>query len=1082
MRFIITRYLIVLLGLLVNVYLYSQVHVVPIGDRKIEPEQSLSQGRINAITEDNKGIMWIGTLDGLNSYDGYNIQVFRHEIGDSTSISNNTINDLYKDKKGNIWIATENGLNLVDPKTNTFKSFLESPDNVNGRNENQITAVYIDEDNTVWYSTYGAGIVKFDYEKREKEYVSLEIDSLGNACQNVKDFIIDNDGYIWYTCAIGNLYKLDVLNKTIENIKFDGVSDEIVRKTFISSMFQSSRGKIYFTTSGENYGLYYYNPTSNLIEADNSFNSKLNNDQFISCLRYLSDIKEDESGNLWISSSYRGVFKYSNDNLISYYPDYIMDNTDQEFFGGTGIKSLYFSRNGILWFGTNGYGLSSINDFNFFFNTISPNQFSNSFTTKSVRSILADEDYIWVGGYKGLVRIEKRNNKITSYLFGAAIYKIFPHPKYDNLIFVGTDGGGLLLYDKLKNRLVNKFPPITINYQLEGTNIYFINNLNDSILWIGRNIGLEKYNLSTNEFNYVKVKGDIHSNNENYLSVLSSFVDDKANSWFGTIRNGLWYYNEKEDLLEKKLLKLEGIQPQRINAISQDSKGNYIICTDIGLYYSKSFDSTFIHLSTADGLPNNYIYACIEDEEGNYWLSSNKGITNWRIKDSSFVSYSAVHGLQDDEFNTGAYYKDSDGVVYFGGINGLTYFKPKYLNDFSKEYQFVLIKILENNNKVKPCEISPDNYTLEMNEYSNNINIEFALLSYLGTKKNEYEYRIANNNTEWQELGSSNNLVIDKPNPGKQTIQIRARVVGKEWNEQQLSIEIYKPPHFWQRWIFWVMLITIIGVFVFIYVKYRVRKIRKEQHKLETIVTERTKELTKTNEDLNASNQTKDKLFSIIAHDLRNPLNSLLGFTSLLHSKSQAYSKEEINSFIEVIYNSSKNLNNLLDNLLGWSRLQMNKINSTPRNISLNDIINSNLAFMDGNIEEKKISIINKCENNLFVFADYDMVSLIVRNILANAIKFSYKGGTIELENTYKEDFIVLSFKDYGIGMDEETKTRILNSNKNISKAGTNNELGTGLGLMLCQDFIKMNNGKMLIESELKKGSVFSIYLPKAHI
>ncbi len=1082
MQIKIPKYLLVILWLIVNLQLLSQVHVVPIGDRKIEPEQSLSQGRINAITEDDNGIMWIGTLDGLNSYDGYNIQVFRHKIGDSTSISNNTVNDLCKDKNGNIWIATENGLNLLEPETNTFSNFLEYSSSINGRNENQITSVYVDDNNIIWYSTNGAGMVKFDYKNGKKEYINLELDSLGEACQNIKKFIVDKDGYIWYTCTIGNLYKIDLIKNTIENIQFQGVSDEIIRKSFISSMFQSSRDKIYFTSAGEDYGLYCYNPKTNLVEAVKSFNSKLNNDQFISCLKNLSDIKEDESGNLWISTSYIGVFKYSNDNSISYYPDYILDNTDSEYFGGVGIKTLYFSRNGILWIGTNGYGLSSINDFNFFFNTISPNQFSNSFTTKSVRSIFDDENFIWVGGYKGLVRIEKRNNILSSFLSGTTIYKLFPHPKNSNLIFIGTEGGGLFLYDKIQDKLIKRFPPITVNYKLEGTNVYSIANLNDSILWVGRNIGLEKYNLTTNEFNYVNIKEDIHFKNENYFSVLCSLVDDNGNSWFGTIRNGLLRYNKEADLLDKQLLKVDGVQPQRINSISQDSKGNYIVCTDIGLYYSKSFDSTFTHLSTVDGLPNNYIYACIEDEEGNFWLSSNKGITNWRIKDNSFVSYSSVHGLQDDEFNTGAYYKGSDGIVYFGGINGLSYFKPKYLNDFYKEYQFVLIKILENNKLVDPLEVSSGNYYLEMSEYSNNINIEFALLSYLGTKKHEYEYRIANNESEWQDLGASNNLVIDKPNPGKQTIQIRARVVGKEWNERQLSIEIFKPPHFWQQWIFWLIIILIMGLLIFVFVKYRVRKIRKEKHKLEKIVNERTKELIKTNTDLNASNQTKDRLFSIIAHDLRNPLNSLLGFTSLLHSKSEAYSKEEINSFIEVIYNSSKNLNNLLDNLLGWSRMQMNMINSSPRNISLNDIISSNLSFMDGNIEEKKISVINKCENNLFVYADYDMVSLIVRNILSNAIKFSHKGGKIEIENSDAEKYIIITFKDYGIGMDEVTKKRIFNPDKNISKAGTNNELGTGLGLLLCQDFLQMNNGKMVIDSELNNGSTISIYLPKAPV
>ncbi len=110
------------------------------------------------------------------------------------------------------------------------------------------------------------------------------------------------------------------------------------------------------------------------------------------------------------------------------------------------------------------------------------------------------------------------------------------------------------------------------------------------------------------------------------------------------------------------------------------------------------------------------------------------------------------------------------------------------------------------------------------------------------------------------------------------------------------------------------------------------------------------------------------------------------------------------------------------------------------------------------------------------------MVSLVVRNILSNAIKFSYKGGKVELENSNSEKHIIITFRDYGVGMDDETRNRILNSDKNISKSGTDNELGTGLGLLLCKDFLVMSNGKMLIESELNKGSVFSIYLPKPHV
>ena len=162
---------------------------------------------------------------------------------------------------------------------------------------------------------------------------------------------------------------------------------------------------------------------------------------------------------------------------------------------------------------------------------------------------------------------------------------------------------------------------------------------------------------------------------------------------------------------------------------------------------------------------------------------------------------------------------------------------------------------------------------------------------------------------------------------------------------------------------------------------------------------------------------------------------------------------------------------------MGWSRLQMKKINPSFRNISLNEIIETNLLFMEGNIDEKSINILDKCENNLNVFADFDMISLVVRNLLSNAIKFTNNEGIIELSSSRSDDYLILTIKDNGVGMDEQTKENILVEGKNFTKTGTNKEAGTGLGLQLCFDFVKANKGKILIESELGKGSSFSIHL-----
>lgn len=236
--------------------------------------------------------------------------------------------------------------------------------------------------------------------------------------------------------------------------------------------------------------------------------------------------------------------------------------------------------------------------------------------------------------------------------------------------------------------------------------------------------------------------------------------------------------------------------------------------------------------------------------------------------------------------------------------------------------------------------------------------------------------------------------------------------------------------------------------------------------------------INKLNKELEESNQTKDKYFSIIAHDLKNPFNAILGFTDLLVEQYHDFDEDERKTMILELNKSSKIVYDLLENLLTWSRAQSGKIELYPKNLSLNSIIEDCVISYSRNAEQKHIDLIKNIPNGVNVYADQFTITVIINNILNNAVKFTPDKGSVTISAIKTKNWIQVSIKDTGIGMSREIIDYLLQSKKIDSTPGTRNEKGTGLGLTLIRDFIKKNNGTLAIESEPDKGTDFKFTLP----
>ena len=229
------------------------------------------------------------------------------------------------------------------------------------------------------------------------------------------------------------------------------------------------------------------------------------------------------------------------------------------------------------------------------------------------------------------------------------------------------------------------------------------------------------------------------------------------------------------------------------------------------------------------------------------------------------------------------------------------------------------------------------------------------------------------------------------------------------------------------------------------------------------------------------SNNTKNKIFNIIAHDLRSPFNAILGFSNLLLENYTRYDEKEKKKYIKVVNNSANQAYNLLDNLLNWARTQIGKLVFNPKNQSLDKIFKEVTKLNKNNAKIKNIKLSYSLSEDINIYADYDMMEIILRNLISNAIKFTHKNGEVTINTEQDKHNVIISVSDTGVGIDQEKLQKIFNISEKTSTAGTENEKGTGLGLILCKEFVEKHGGKIWVESEIEKGSKFIFSIPNNH-
>lgn len=409
------------------------------------------------------------------------------------------------------------------------------------------------------------------------------------------------------------------------------------------------------------------------------------------------------------------------------------------------------------------------------------------------------------------------------------------------------------------------------------------------------------------------------------------------------------------------------------------------------------------------------------------------------------------------------------------------------LNDiesYLNTYNNIAIAYLKKNN----IEKSEEYVNLVLKEFDkvNDLAIiqeTYKILSDINSKKGNFkkafEYKtieLAYNDTLYTQQQTSN-IIEMQTRFETEAKEREIQILKKDNDIKQLEFERQR---FFQRIL---IIISILFLIILVGGAMSFRYIRRSNKLLEqkNIEFENANiKLIESEKNLRELNATKDKLFSIIAHDLKNPFNALMGFSDLLDKNYNFLSEEERKEYIGVVSDSTQNLYKLLDNLLQWTRTQTGAITYISENFKLYPLIKQEVDILSPNADKKKININLKLDENQNVFADKNSIATVVRNLVSNAIKFTSNGGWIEIDAKQNSKFVEISVSDSGIGIKGDDIDKIFMLDSSFTTKGTANESGTGLGLLLCKEFVEKNNGKIWAESKKGKGSTFYFTLPLA--
>jgi len=1028
-------------------------------------KDGLSDGSVTCLLQDKKGFIWIGTSDGLNKYDGYQISVYKHNPQQANSIGSNFIRCLYEDSKNNLWIGLKSGgLSRMDLTTGRITTFRHEKQS-NSLSYNDVSGIIEDRNGNLWIAVDRGGLDMFDphtntFTNYPPKYPSGEL--LNNAMTGIA---LDAHDTIWLSSWGGGIYCFDMKTKTF------GIHPRWENNAYTKNIFDihiDSKG-IVWIASGEN-GIYALDPEKNTCRQYSCTSSSVHS------------TFEDSEGNLWIATAKGGInILDTNNGKFSYI---VADEVSNNGLLSNLINCVYQDRTGNIWVGTSA-GVNFYSPLISQFSWIRKDgKYPVSLSGEEVYALLKDRrNNIWVGGINCIDKINPNRNAIKKCIIQPVdqshpfnIFQSFCEAK-NGIIWIGTYTKYLIKYDPVADRFYQIEIPSPLKLNVSYRNVYGIYEDWDHTLWLSTELGAINYNPSTGVFAPLFESRQIIYPEEKTHVI---YRDRDLELWVGT-EAGLRRYTRDMKIIETYTQNdsLTSLTNNFITAIHEDKEGILWIGTMGGLHRFDKKEKKFELIKRPDINYGDPVFGLCEDKAGILWMTTTTGIIKFNPKDRSFYLYDESDGLQNKGFHKGAFFQSDDGELLFGGKDGFNAFYPEKLKINEQKPPVVITDFQIFNRSILPEEkgiltrLISETDKIKIKHSQSVISFQFAALNFVSPSKNRYRYKMEGFDQNWISTNPGQRFVTyTNLNPGKYTFFVKASNNDGVWNENPVSLRITIQPPFWKTgYAYALYLILLCGLIYLLFSYFMIRERDKNNLKIAKLEAQKIREI----------DDMKFNLFTNISHEFRTPLSLILGpLTQIIEKKN--YKQEDENLFM-LMFRNSHRLLRLINQLLDFQKIEAGKL---ELNMKYDDIIRfitdltSTFTFY---AEEKNIQYITTSSIvNSWVNFDPDKLDKILYNLISNALQYTPEGGKIEvhLSETIEDNkkYIQIQVSDTGIGIAVEEKEKLFIAFYQGKRRKMLRDEGSGIGLALTKELVDLYHGKIHVESNVGQGAVFTVLLP----
>jgi ligand-binding sensor domain-containing protein len=1065
---------------------------------------ALSNPHVSCILQDSRGFLWIGTEDGLNRFDGYDVTVYRNNTSDTTSLLKNAIIKIYEDSRGLLWVSTGNGgLHVYNREQDNFRRLSQYSFNC------EITEFH--EDSTsVWLGgvrNHKAFVERIDKANGRRQYYNFF-----DSCHPVRSLIRISDHEFWVGIHENGLFRWDLKKNTLSR---KGPSLKL------REVIKGGPRDLWIATDA---GLYNYDVYTNKYIVYNTHTIPalpVNN------ILHLSK----ERNYLWIGTENGGLCRLN--TITNELLTFQANTNDQESFVDNSIHALYSDRQGRVWIGTYSNGIAVMDRLNQKFMGI-----DIPLKNDVVNAILLDsKKRLWVGTEDGL--IVKSAQGVKRYKHTAAKESLGANPVLavyedrQHRVWIGTWGGGLDRYDEVHDHFIHYMPDVKRKDALSNPNVFSISqSAKTQELLVATYGGLNILSdVNSGSFKHVYEK---RFGFNNYTRKI--YQDKKGNIWVGTIEELLRYDPARKEMVRfETTTDYDSIQVGGLcNTMLEDSKGRLWVGTQKGLHLIE--EGKFRRRYTIDdGLPDNIVQGIEEDKAGNLWLSTQTGISRFNPAGGAFKNFDAADGLSENNFRPGVCLQDEAGNIFFGG-KGICAFNPDSIRSNSFIPEVFITELRIGNQPVKPGNFDGilkrqilETSTITLPSDYNFFSLKYVALNFTATDRNQYAFMLEGFHTDWNYVDGQRTMMFTNLDPGTYTFKVKARNKDGVSNERGATLTIHIQPPWWRTW--WAMLIGIVLLITGLmsFYKLRVRSIENRNAILEHQVKRRTEqlehqnrnllhsqeELLQSQEEISAQrdivsaqivelqearliiekqnreimirnetleaeveertrdiveyNQQLEQFAFISAHNLRAPVARILGLGNVLEMcKSDL---QETRMITEKLVFTARELDRVVKDLNTVLEIRRDST-SVIVPVDLQEELHLIKMELEKEIQDTKTTVIENFSKGSTMLAVRPYVHSILMNLVSNAIKYRHpnRRPVIAIHCEVVGNQFSLTIQDNGLGMDlnlYKDKLFMLYSRFHLHVEGK------GIGLFLVKTQVSAMGGKIDVMSSPGEGTCF---------